>query len=160
MCRLSGSLCVGWSLLALGAQLCSADWPSKASLPPLLIPMDAPAHGFQDIYHNPSSLAAFFSPFFYRTSSSRTWQGARDTVNPCVCVCLVMSLCNTMDYSPPCFSVHDISQPHDPRGSGNVGCGSGVQSGVEETGSLVLCGLGALPVGSSAPAAPAWAGGH
>ena len=114
MCRLSGSLCVGWSLLALGAQLCSADWPSKASLPPLLIPMDAPAHGFQDIYHNPSSLAAFFSPFFYRTSSSRTWQGARDTVNPCVCVCLVMSLCNTMDYSPPCFSVHDISQPRIP----------------------------------------------
>ena len=40
-----------------------------------------------------------------------------------------------------------------------MGCGSGVQSGVEETGSLVLCGLGALPVGSSAPAAPAWAGG-
>ena len=80
-----------WSLLALGAQLCSADWPSKASLPPLLIRMDAPAHGFQDIYHNPSLLVAF-SPFFYRTSSSRTWQGARDIVNPCGCTRLVMSL--------------------------------------------------------------------
>lgn len=62
------TLC-GWSLLALGAQLCSTDWPFlitlfKASLPPLLSPKDAPAHGFQDIYHNPSLLSTFFSPFF------------------------------------------------------------------------------------------------
>ena len=68
-CTLSCSPLCGWSSLAFGAQLCAADWTflttlSKASLPPTLTSMDAPAHGLQSTYHNPSLLAGFFSFLF------------------------------------------------------------------------------------------------
>ena len=42
--------------------------------------------------------------FFYRTSSSRTWQGARDIVNPCGCTRLVMSL-----FATPWTIAHHVS---------------------------------------------------
>ena len=103
------TLC-GWSLLALGAQLCSADWPSKASLPPLLIRMDAPAHGFQEFFHNPSLLVAF-SPFFLQNFFLQNLAGCQRHSKPLwVHTLSHVTLCNTMDYSSPCFSVHDISQ--------------------------------------------------
>ena len=74
--------------------------------------MDAPVHGFQDIYHNPSLLAAF-SPFFIELLLPELEGCQRHSKSLCVCALSHVTLCNTMDYSPPRFSVH-ISQARIP----------------------------------------------